>query len=246
MTQEKLFIKLKEEFAKIIEEKQLSMDKVNIRSEALSIDEAIGNTKRTDFPIITGKEVLLQAEYKGFYGQAFTDAPAIFEGKLSQVLDMDLTSGGHGRGIFIAAMNAVMCSLGLADHTIHCKNEGPELCAKKIKSYFKERYADIKITLVGYQPAMLENLADGFRVRVLDLNPDNIGQIRYGVQVEDGIKDYSDAVQWADVILCTGSTICNGSIVNFLDLDKETIFYGTTIAGAAAILGLKRLCFESL
>ncbi|SHJ29740.1 Rossmann-like domain-containing protein [Parasporobacterium paucivorans] len=246
MTEKELFIRLKEEFTKIIVDRQLTMDKVSIRSKALSVEEAIGITKRKDFPIITGKEILLQAEYKGSYGQAFTDAPAVFEGTLLQVLELDLANDGHSRGIFITAMNAVMCQLGLTDRTIHCKNEEPELCAGKFKTYFKEQYKDPKIALIGYQPSMLENLAEEFQVRVLDLNPDNIGQVRYGVCVEDGIKDYKEVVEWADIILCTGSTVCNGSIVNFMDLDKETIFFGTTVAGAASILGLKRICFESL
>lgn len=246
MTQKELFIKLKEEFSKIIKEKQLTTDIVNIKSKALSVEEAIGITKRKDFPIITGKEILLQAEYKGSYGQAFTDAPAVFEGTLSQVLELDLENDGHSRGLFIAALNAVMCKLGLADRTIHCKNEEPELCAGKFKNHFKEQYENPKIALIGYQPSMLENLAEEFQVRALDLNPDNIGQTRYGVCVEDGVEDYKEVIQWADIILCTGSTVCNGSIVNFMDLDKETIFFGTTVAGTASILGLKRLCFESL
>ncbi|WP_236887593.1 hypothetical protein [Metaclostridioides mangenotii] len=65
------------------------------------------------------------------------------------------------------------------------------------------------------------------------------------LKFEDGIKDYKDVVEWADVIICTGSTLCNHSIVNFLFLEKPVYFYGTTIAGASEILGLDRLCFCS-
>ena len=63
--------------------------------------------------------------------------------------------------------------------------------------------------------------------------------------VEDGRVDgVSTAVcDWADLVLCTGSTVCNGSIVNFLHLKDKILFYGTTLAGAAALMGLPRICF---
>ena len=43
--------------------------------------------------------------------------------------------------------------------------------------------------------------------------------------------------QWADLVLCTGSTICNGIIVDFLHLKDKILFYGTTLAGAAKAYG---------
>ena len=58
-----------------------------------------------------------------------------------------------------------------------------------------------------------------------------------------GVSDMADAVASAELILCTGSTLCNGTMVDYLDLDKEVLFFGITAAGAGAILGLKRLCF---
>ena len=51
-----------------------------------------------------------------------------------------------------------------------------------------------------------------------------------------------DAKEWAEVILCTGSTVCNGTIVDYLDTGKQTYFFGTSLAGVAALLGLQRLC----
>ena len=49
--------------------------------------------------------------------------------------------------------------------------------------------------------------------------------MRYGVLVEDGTKDYEQVVKhYADLVLCTGSTICNGSIVNFLELGTQVLF----------------------
>ncbi|MEG2852398.1 MAG: DUF364 domain-containing protein [Hydrogenoanaerobacterium sp.] len=214
MTEEMLFSKLKSEFTQIVNEHHIESEKVHITGRALSPQEAIGVTERKDFPILTGKEQMLEAEFMGSKGQAFTDAPSLFFGSLLDVIKLDLMSDMHSRGLFIATMNAVMRNLGLAEHTIHCKN----------------------------QPALLEQLSSEYTLRVLDLNTDNIGQMRYGIKVENGLE-YKPVCDWADLVLCTGSTLCNGTIVNFLDMKKEIVFFGTTAAGAAKILGLKRMCF---
>ena len=82
-------------------------------------------------------------------------------------------------------------------------------------------------------------------VRAVDLSPSNIGQKRFGVLVEDGrIPETSQSLcRKADLVLCTGSTVCNGSIVDFLPFKDKILFYGTTLAGAAPLMGLPRLCF---
>ena len=138
-------------------------------------------------------------------------------------------------------LNALMTHLNIIKPALHCKNEEPEQCAKNIAAFF-EQYRSERLLMVGYQPAMIERLhAAGFTMRVLDLNPDNIGDVRYGVTIEDG-QNYEEAIEWATVILCTGSTIINGTITHFSEAGKPVYFYGTTIAGAAVILGLQRLC----
>lgn len=244
MTKQKLYEMLKNEFLKILSEKNMLSEKIEIVSKSLTPEEAIGITKRKDFPIITGNEIMLQADCNGAQGQAFTDSPAVFKGTLAEICNMDIENNPHSAGLFIASLNAVMKYLGKADCTVHCKGEGPEKCAKDIVAYIKENYNNPKVALIGYQPAMLENLSKEFNLRVLDLNPLNIGEVRYGVKVEHGISDYEEVVQeWAELVLCTGSTISNGSIVNFIGLDKPVLFFGTTLAGAAQLLGLKRLCF---
>ncbi|SCK04604.1 Domain of uncharacterised function (DUF364) [uncultured Clostridium sp.] len=247
MTKEYLFNKLKEYFKELVVNNSLNSDNIKIRSKTLKAEEAIGITERKDFPIIVGKEIMLQAEFQGAYGQAFTDAPSIFEGTLEDIMNLDIINDPHSRGIFIASMNAVMSKLGLVKNTVHCKNSEPELCAKKIAEYIREIYSGKKIALIGYQPAILDALSKDNNIRILDLNKDNIGENKYGVIVEDGIKAYDEVVlNWAEVILCTGSTLCNGSIVNFIDIEKEVIFYGTTVAGAAKVFNLKRICFYSI
>lgn len=246
MTIEHLFQVLKDGLNQVIQQNNLAQSQIYITSKALSPEEAIGITKRKDFPILLGKEIMIQATFQDGEGQAFTDSPAIFCGSLEEILAMDIVNDTHARGLFIAALNAVMSHVGLAENTIHCKNGEPELCAQKFVSHIRINYGNPKIALIGFQPALLEHLSKEFDLRVLDLNPDTVGKPKYGIVVEDGIKDFEKVVlDWADLVLCTGSTICNGSIVNFLNLEKEVLFFGTTLAGAAQMLGLKRACFYS-
>ena len=85
---------------------------------------------------------------------------------------------------------------------------------------------------------MLEFCSREFPVRAVDLNPENIGKEKYGVLVEDAGLKTQELIEWCDLLLVTGSTLANGTIDHFLGLDKKVIFYGTTIAGAAKVLGL--------
>lgn len=246
MTINQLMDSLKNGFIRIIKQYHLDKSEIYIVSGTLTPEEAIGITERKDFPILTGKEVMLQAVFKNEKGQSFTNHPSVFSGTLQEICDMDIVRDEHARSLFIAGLNAVMKHLGLVENTIHCRNEEPELCAQKMEGYIAEKYGNPRIALIGYQPALLEQLSKRFNLRVLDLNPENVGHIRYGTLVEDGEKDFEEVVnQWAELILCTGSTICNGSILNFLNTDKQVLFFGTTLAGAAKILGLDRVCFCS-
>ncbi|MEA4970004.1 MAG: DUF364 domain-containing protein [Candidatus Pelethousia sp.] len=219
-------------------------ENVTIRARALTPQEAIGVTERKDYPILTGNDVMIEAEYKGSFGQAFTDAPASYSGTLRNILALPFDTDAHARGLLIAAINAVLGHMGLCDRIVHCRNDGPKRCGKDVADHVTEQYGDPRLLLVGYQPSMLENLSARISyMRVLDLNPNNISQTRCGIVVEDGIKDREAAIDWAELILCTGSTVCNGTLGDYLDTGKATLFYGTTLAGAAALLQLPRLCF---
>ncbi len=243
MTCEGLYAALKHEFQRLIKENGIEQQNIKLNCKLLSPEEAIGITERKDFPILSGKEVMLSAEFQGEVGQAFTDAPSAGNQTLESVINSDILNDAHARSVFIAALNAVTKKLGISEKTVHCKNDEPEKCACELVKYIQAQYGNPKIALIGYQPAMLERLSEKFQLRVLDLNPDNIGKLRYGIKVEDGIDSYESAIEWADIVLCTGSTICNGSIVNFIDIGKEVLFFGTTLSGAAPILNLKRVCF---
>ena len=245
MTKEELFGTLRDKLYEIAKEHDLFNSNITVNCRALTAEEAIGITERRDYPIIDGHDVMMQAEFDGGIGQTFTNKPSIFAGKVADVFEFDLVNNDYDRAIFVAILNAITRRYGICDRSIHCKNEGPEECSKKAMVYLKETYGDVKIALIGYQPALLEGLSNNFsEVRILDLNPELIGKSRYGVTILDGDKDYKDTVlDWADLVLCTGSTVGNGSVVNFLDIGKEVLFYGTTGAGAAALMGWKRLCY---
>ncbi len=127
--------------------------------------------------------------------------------------------------------------------TVHCKGDQPEKCAQAIGDWIETKYKQPKIAQMGFSPHC-GHLSQRFEVRVLGSQSRVVGTVRSGIRVLDGIRDYQQTViEWADVVLCTGSTLTNGTIVNYLGLEKEVYFYGTTIAGTAALLGLKRLCY---
>lgn len=247
VTPDMFYDELKKRFAALLEMDGIMQEQISVDTRSLTPEEAIGITSRKDFPIITGKDVMVQAQCMGALGQAFTDAPAVFRGTLSDICALDIKGSSHNRGLFIAALNAVMKHLGRVECTVHCRDDGPEQCAEDAAAYIADIYGHPKIGLIGYQPSLLERLSKDFAVRAVDLSPVNIGQVRYDILVEDGgIPDVSRSVcQWADLVLCTGSTVCNGSIVDFLSLvsDSKVLFYGTTLAGTAELMGLPRLCF---
>jgi len=65
-----------------------------------------------------------------------------------------------------------------AEKTIHCKNEGPELCAGEIVKTIIDKYnADIKVGIVGFQPAIINNFSKNLpaqNLKVIDLDKENI------------------------------------------------------------------------
>jgi uncharacterized protein (DUF4213/DUF364 family) len=232
---------LKSKLREIVDENRLLNENVEIKACLLSPKDAIGITKRKDYVILKGKEKLMQAEFKGSYGQAFTDSLNDFHGSIEKILELPLKNNFE-RAIFISSLNAIMRYLGLADHTVHCKNNELENCAQKIVPFIIEKYVQPRICFVGLQPALVEACASKFPVKVLDLDKDNIGKEKRGVLILDGEKDYKDAIEWCDIALVTGSVVVNGTIENILKVRKPLIFFGTTAAGAAKLMGWERFC----
>jgi hypothetical protein len=230
-------------FSQLVKEEGLSKEKIKVTGKTLTDEEALGNPERRDYPLLTGKESLMEARFHDARGQAFTDQPGPFEGSLEEIMKQAFVSN-HSRAVFIAAMNAVTSHLGRSSSTIHCRNEEPESCAAELSLNLQENHPKAKIALVGYQPAMLEKLAQDFEIRVLDLDKDKIGTERYGIVVEHGIEQREEVLEWCDILLCTGSTLANGTLPDYLG-EKPVYFFGTTIAGAAELMNLNRLCFKA-
>lgn len=218
-------------------------EEIVIKAISLTPKEAIGSPCRRDFPIIKGKERLMEASFKESKGQAYTDMIGNYEGSLKDILVLPLKNN-YERAVLIATINAVYKYLGLCEHTVHCKDEEPEKCAMKLIDYIRDHYGLVKIMLVGMQPAMLDYLSRKFEVRVIDMQNDIIGTDKYGVIVESPY--YTEEVMaWCDLVIATGSTSTNDSLSKFLD-QKPVIFYGTTVAGIAVINHLDRFCPYSI
>lgn len=215
---------------------------IRIKARTLTPQEAIGNPDSDDFPIQKGKERLMQAELNGAFGQAFTDRFGNYAGTMAEILAMPLTDN-YRRAVFVAALNASLRHLKLVSNTVHCRDKGPQTCAEALCDYIDSRYGNVKITQIGFQPMMVKSLSARFSIRVLDMDPDNIDCNKYGTIIESP-KYTASAITWADVLLVTGTTIVNGTLPAFLG-NKPVIFYGTTIAGAALLMGWERFCASS-
>lgn len=234
-----VFGEIKEKARPILEAEGLMDRRVRVEARALSTEEAIGHPEGDDFPLQMGKERLMQAELDGALGQAYTDRYGDYEGTLGEILDMPLENNFR-RAVFTATLNAALRSLGRTERTIHCRDQGPGLCAAELAQHIQDRYGMVRIGQVGLQPAMVEALAAAFPLRVLDLDPDNVGTKKRGVLIE-GADTQEDVIAWADLLLVTGTTLVNDTVGEFLR-DKPVLFYGSTIAGAAALMGWERFC----
>jgi hypothetical protein len=212
---------------------------VTVKAKALTTEEAIGNPEADDFPLQKGKERLMQAVFRDGVGQAFTDQFGDFVGSLKEVFEIPLVNN-YRRAVFVATLNAVLHHMGKVAGTVHCRDKEPAECAGRLVPYLQKQYGKVNIGQVGFQPRMVEALSKEFPMRLLDLDPGNIGTCKFNVLVE-GPEAEEDVIAWADLLLVTGSTLANGTIDRFLD-QKPVLFYGNTIAGAAFLMNWNRFC----
>jgi hypothetical protein len=242
---------VKKRFSALVHELELGEEDVQITVATLSAQEAIGSPNRDDYALLEGKEVMIEAQFQGSFGQAFTDQPQGFQGQLNSVLGLNLDTK-HNRAIFIATLNAVMSRQGMVTGTRHCRDEEPEECAAEIAKNLLGRFGKIKIGLVGYQPAMLDHLVREFgtdNVRCTDLNPKNMAAQKFDVEIWDGREATQGLVQWSDLVLVTSSTIVNNTFDGVrqeaLSQGKHLITFGVTGAGVSALTDVERLCFRA-
>ena len=243
---------VKSKFISIAEKAALHDQEIVVRAACLTPEEAIGRPKRKDYPIIRGKEQMVEADFLGAKGQAFTDEPIAFSGTLQDILTLPLESNGN-RALFISTLNAVLNHLGMVEGTVHCKNEEPEHCADEIAAHILRTHGkDVSIGLVGFNPAIAERLIGTFgncHVAISDLFDGNIGATRFGVDIQDGSERVNALVSFADVLIVTGTTIGNDTFDAIRtaaeNAGKAYYIFGVTGAGAAALTGINRLCFCS-
>ncbi|MDD3678278.1 MAG: DUF364 domain-containing protein [Dehalococcoidales bacterium] len=239
---------VRSKLVELVKENKAEGQPVVVTVGALSPLQAIGNTERQDYAILEGSEVMIQAQFGGGYGQAFTDSPKEFEGSIEDVLSFDLDTNSN-RAIMVATLNAIASHLGIASGVIHCRDEEPAKCGDIIVEEVKKKYGDVKIGMIGLQPAILESLAKGFgadNVRCTDMNPKNIGQNKAGVIIWDGKTQTQEMISWCDIIFATGSTIANGSFDDInqrvKEAGKKLVLFGITGASVCAITGIDRIC----
>jgi uncharacterized protein (DUF4213/DUF364 family) len=238
---------LRQKWYRRVLEHNLESNPVSIEMFPLKPTEAIGKPSRIGYPLIEGKEVIIQASLAGSIGHAFTDAPSEYTGTLSELRAMSLDTN-IARARLVAAANATYRFLGLIGETRHCRDDGPELCAAKMALQLAQKHSsDSRVTIVGFQPAIAHYISEEFdHVRITDMNPTDIGKMINGITVESGEYN-SAAIKSSDLVLATGSTLTNASIDDIIQCSsgKTLYFYGVTIAAAAYEFNLKRLCFEA-
>jgi len=213
---------------------------IRVSARALSAEEAIGNPEHDDYPLVAGRERMMEAEVRGAKGHAFTDMYGRWEGSLRDVCRMAAVNNFR-RAIIVATLNAVTRLTGDAECTIHCRDDGPVGCAGEIAPFATSEGLGPPFALIGYQPRLAEALAALGELRIVDMDAQHVGEIKAGTEVLAPERT-EEALDGAACAFVTGTTIVNATIQRFLDLPIPTIFYGVTIAGGAALLGLRRYC----
>jgi len=235
-------------FAPVVGEKGLLDSAVAVSVSPLTAEEAIGRPTRRDFPIIEGKEQLVEAAVNGAKGHAFTDSPRGFSGTISDVLALPLASN-RNRAVFAAVLNATLRSLGILESSLHCRDEDPERCAVDLARYVRDQWGEGSVGLIGLNPAIAEALVASFgvaNVRITDLNRKNIGTEKSRVPVWDGRTQTEKLVCESHVVLITGTTLVNGSFDDISawirEYKRNHLIYGVTAAGVCELMNWNRFC----
>jgi hypothetical protein len=248
MTNTDILERAREKFESILHRTDQLQIPVEVVANPLTPEEAIGQPQRRDFPIIEGKERMVEATVKGARGHAFTDMPGNYQGTLKDVLDMPLDNSNR-RAIFISTMNAAMRHLHKVEQTVHCKDEDPENCSREIARYLLDEWGRIRIGLIGLNPAIADSLIATYgaaNVSISDLNPGSVGAVKQGVRILDGRQDTDTLIENADGIVITGTTLVNRTIDSILEkveaAGKKYILYGVSCAAVCKVMGLPRIC----
>ncbi len=242
-------LKTQQIFLGMAERAGLMESEVRVLAKPLTPEEAIGTPGRRDFPILIGVERVIEATVVTGRGQAFTDSAREFDGRLEDVIHSDLNNNNSTRAIYIATLNATLKYLGRLEGTLHCRDDDPETCGIEIGRMLERRFGRSPVGLIGLNPAIAERLVDVFgpeRVFISDLNPDNIGQKKFGVEVWDGRTRTEDMISAVSSVVYTGTTLVNGTFDTIRESiagqGKTGIVFGMTASGVCELLGYERIC----
>lgn len=180
------------------------------------------------------------ASFNGFEGEAYTETPSDFDGTLKGAVELPPSDKGIDARC-LAAINAAMNSLGLCAGTFPATFDERRLYTDALFGQVcGERAIRSNIILVGYDGYIVKKfVSEDIDFWTMDRDPDNISQDRFKhVIVNSGFYNREACFAWGKLFIITGSTLTNGTIVQYLDRGKELLFYGITIAGAATLLGL--------
>ncbi len=201
---------------------------VEVSVGVLTPQEAIGDPKRRDFPILTGRERMVEAAFLSSKGHAFTDAPAVFSGPLRVALALSLDKSAN-RAVVIAVLNAVCRHQGIILQSLHCRDDGPESCGAHIAQWLFCRWGRVRVGMVGFNPAIA----------------DHLGREKFGVMIWDSGR-YEELISRSRVVLVTGTTLANGTFDELMravrQYQRDCWVYGVTASGPAHLLGFNNLC----
>ena len=184
-------------------------------------------------------EYAVTAELCGVKGEAYTEEPEDFTGTLQQALEIPPTEKGIS-AVTIAALNAAMSLLKKAPGMFPEGEEARVRYADALCRYVTEHFGKENIILVGYDGYLVKRFMDeGLDFWTMDRDPDHIAQDRFHhVVVNNAKRNRESSFVWGKYFIVTGSTLCNGTILHYLNSGRELLFYGITCAGAATLLNL--------
>ena len=184
-------------------------------------------------------EYCVTAELCGVKGEAYTETPEAFQGTLEEALSIAPSENGIS-AVTVAALNAAMNKLGLCPGTFPEEEQAHIAYADAVCRHITENYGRGNLVLVGYDGYFVKRfMEEGLDFWTMDRDPDHIAQDRFDhVVVNSAKRNRESSFAWGKLFLITGSTLCNGTIVQYLDSGKELLFYGITCAGAATLLSL--------
>ena len=184
-------------------------------------------------------EYCVTAMIREVKGEAYTETPQQFQGTLRQALKIDPSENGIS-AVTVSAINAAMHYLSLCPGVFPEEPQYPYEYARALCDHVIEHYGRSNIVLVGYDGYIVKQFMDeGLDFWTLDRDPDHISQDRFHhVVVNSAKRNRESSFVWGRLLIVTGSTLCNGTICQYLDSGRDLLFYGITCAGAATLLGL--------